>query len=216
MTDELILEYSKYIYGISKHFRNYPNKEDLFQVGCIGLINAYNNYDPFVGAKFTTYAYPYIIGEMYKLVREDKGIKISNNFSKLTLKIEKATLLLAQKLYRYPTTKEVADFLGVSEIDIIESMKSTSPISSIDESIYNDGKDITLHDMVSNNEMDMNTLVALKQELSSLTKEERTILEKNIYYDYTQQEIADSLGINQVQVSRKLNKIKSKIMQNVA
>lgn len=68
MTNEQINDYSSYIYSIMKRFKNYKNKEDLFQAGCIGLINAYNRFDPSIGAKFTTYAYLDILGEMYKVV----------------------------------------------------------------------------------------------------------------------------------------------------
>ena len=74
--EQLILEYEKLIYSVMKIFRNYPNKEDLFQVGCIGLINAYNNYNSNINAKFSTYAYSYILGEMKKL---GVGLNILNN-----------------------------------------------------------------------------------------------------------------------------------------
>ena len=75
--EELILENKNLIYSITKYFEKYANKEDLFQAGCIGMIMAYKNYDSTINVKFTTYAYPYILGEMKKLVREDKSIKIN-------------------------------------------------------------------------------------------------------------------------------------------
>ena len=117
--EQLILKYEKLIYSVMKIFRNYPNKEDLFQVGCIGLINAYNNYNSNINAKFSTYAYSYILGEMKKLVREDKGIKISRNISKLYTQIEKANMYLTQKLMRTPTIKEIAYLLQIDETKII-------------------------------------------------------------------------------------------------
>ena len=73
--EEIILENQNLIYSITKYFENYKSKEDLFQAGCIGMILAYKNYDDTMNVKFTTYAYPYILGEMRKLIREDKGIK---------------------------------------------------------------------------------------------------------------------------------------------
>ena len=73
----LIKENEKLIYSISNYFKNYNSKEDLYQAGCLGLIEAYKRYNPEMNAKFTTYAYPYILGEMRKQVREDKGVKIS-------------------------------------------------------------------------------------------------------------------------------------------
>ena len=112
MTNTELLNYNNYIYGIAKMFKNYKNKDDLYQAGYMGLINAYNNYDDSMNAKFTTYAYPYIVGEMYKLVTNDKNVKLNYNLNKLALKIEKATILLAQKYNRYPTYKEIASYFN--------------------------------------------------------------------------------------------------------
>lgn len=215
MTNEQILEYSNYIYGLTKYFKNYKNKEDLYQAGCIGLIMAYNRFDSNMGAKFTTYAFPFIIGEMYKLVSNDKGIKISSNYKKLNLKIEKVRILLSQSLNRYPTNKELAQYLEVDELDIIECMRANNPIMSMDYKIDNDDKNIILSDIISDEQIDIDTLIMLKQEMNKLNKEERYILESNLN-NYTQEEIAKKLGINQVQVSRKLNKIKEKIKLKVA
>ena len=215
MTNETILEYSNYIYGLTKYFKNYKNKEDLYQVGYIGLINAYNRFDPNMGAKFTTYAFPYIIGEMYKLVSSDKGIKISSKYNKLNLKLEKARILLAQNLNRYPTNKELAHYLEIDEIDIIECMKANNPLMSMDYEIDNEEKNTNLSDIISDKKLDIDTLIALRQEINKLNEEDRYILESNLN-NYTQEEIANKLGINQVQVSRKLTKIKEKIKTNVA
>ena len=75
---KLTIDNERLIYSIANYFKNYSNKEDLYQVGRLGLITAYKKYNPNMNCKFTTYAYPYILGEMRRLVREDKGIKISN------------------------------------------------------------------------------------------------------------------------------------------
>jgi len=216
MTNEQINEYSNYIYSIMKRFKNYKNKEDLFQAGCIGLINAYNRFDPSMGAKFTTYAYLDILGEMYKLVMQDRSLKISTKMNKLSLKIEKANILLSQKLCRYPNIKELSEYLEIEEEIIENCLRLNNPVINLDETINNDGKEITYYDTISNHEMDYDTLVALKQELSNLSDEERYLLEKSLIDNYTQQEIAEVLNINQVQVSRKINKIKDKIKQKIA
>ena len=91
---EIIERNKNLIYSIARYFENYSNKEDLFQAGCIGMILAYKNYDKTKNVKFTTYAYHYILGEMKKLIMEDKGIKISRNLQFLYLKIEKSRCLL--------------------------------------------------------------------------------------------------------------------------
>lgn len=216
MTNEQINEYSSYIYSIMKRFKNYKNKEDLFQAGCIGLINAYNRFDPSMGAKFTTYAYLDILGEMYKVVLQDRALKIGTKMNKLNLKIEKANILLSQKLCRYPTTKELSEYLEIDEELIENCLRLNNPIINLDETINNEGRELTFYDTISNNDIDMDTLVALKQELSNLSSEERYLLEKSLLENYTQSELANILNTNQVQVSRKINKIKEKIKQKVA
>lgn len=215
MTNEFIEEYSNYIYGLTKYFEGYKNKEDLFQVGCIGLMMAYQRFDATMGVKFTTYAYPYILGEMKKLVRQDKGIKISKNVTRLKYQIEKTIVLLSQKLMRQPTTLEIAQFLEVDESDIIECLETIQTLKSIDEAIVSDGKEVTLHDMVGDHQLDLDTLVALKEELQNLNKEEKILLEGSFIQDMTQEEISNVLGISQVQVSRKLHKIKQKIRERL-
>ncbi len=216
MTNEQISEYSSYIYSIMKRFKNYKNKEDLFQAGCIGLINAYNRFDPNMEAKFTTYAYLDILGEMYKVVSQDKALKLGTKMNKLNLRIEKANVLLSQKLYRYPTIKELSDYLEIEEEIIENCLKLNNPIINLDETINKEGKELTFYDTISNNDIDMDTLVALKQELNNLNDNERYLLEKNLVENYTQSELATILHTNQVQVSRKLNKIKEKIKSRIA
>lgn len=215
MNNEQLNEYTSYIYGIMKKFKNYPNKEDLFQAGRLGLLKAYSRYNPDMGAKFTTYAYLDVIGEMYKLVNEDKPIKVSLDIKKLGLKIEKANILLSQKLYRYPTTHELATYLDVDEELIEYTLCANSKVSSLDDIIITDSKPLTLYDSISNNDLSLDTLISLKQEISNLDDNDRYILNMNLN-NYTQEEIANELGINQVQVSRKLTKIKQRIKSNVA
>lgn len=215
MTNEQINEYSSYIYSIMKRFKNYKNRDDLFQAGCIGLIKAYNRFNSSMGAKFTTYAYLDILGEMYKVILQDKSLKIGTKMNKLNLKIEKANILLSQKLCRYPTTKELSEYLEIEEELIENCLRLNNPIINLDETINDEGREITFYDTISNNEMDMDTLVALKQALNNLSPEEKYLLEKSLLENYTQSELATILNTNQVQVSRKINKIKEKIKINI-
>lgn len=208
----LIKENEKLIYKITHFFTNYESKEDLFQVGCIGLIKAYQNYKEGYNTKFTTYAYPYILGEIKKYVREDKGIKISRDISKLNLKIEKANVLLTQKLMHEPTTEELSQFLGIDEAFIVEALSSNNMIYSLDEPVECNDDTICLYDKISSVEnLDKDTLIALKQELKSLDKEDYCIINNHYFKDLTQSEIANELGMNQVQVSRREKKILVKL-----
>lgn len=215
MNDELvrlIKENERLIYKITHFFTNYESKEDLFQVGCMGLIKAYQNYKEGYNTKFTTYAYPYILGEIKKYVREDKGIKISRDISKLNLKIEKANILLTQKLMREPTICELSNFLGIGEEFIVEALSSNNLVYSLDEPIECKDDTLCLYDKISSIEkLDKDTLIALKQELQLLNEEEYNIIDSHYFKDLTQSEIAENLGINQVQVSRKEKKILTKL-----
>ena len=210
--EKIIEENKNLIYSISHYFENYPNKEDLFQVGVIGLITAYKNYNPEFNNKFTTYAYTYILGEMKKFIREDKGIKISRDITKLNLQIEKASVLLSQKLMQYPTTKEIANFLEIDEYFVIEAIKSTNVIQSFDEPINDSEKQITLYDTVSEaKKSDLNDLIALRQELEELPELEKQLIEQRYLFDLTQSETAKKLGMTQVQVSRREQKVLTKL-----
>lgn len=208
----LIKDNEKLIYKITHFFTNYASKEDLFQVGCIGIIKAYQNYKEGYNTKFTTYAYPYILGEIKKYVREDKGIKVSRDISKLNLKIEKAYILLTQKYMREPTTYELANFLCVDETLIVEALSSNNLIYSLDEPVECKDDTISLYEKIGNLEtLDKETLIALKGELNNLDNDDYNIIKNHYFNNLTQTEIAELLGINQVQVSRREKKILVKL-----
>ena len=200
--EQLILDYEKLIYAVMRYFKNYPNKDDLFQVGCIGLINAYNNYNSNINTKFSTYAYSYILGEMKKLVREDKCIKISRNISKLYSQIDKTSSYLSQKLMRTPTLQEIANFLNIDEYLIAEALNSTNSLLDVDDLQINNYKD-TSNDLL------------LREELNKLSSEELELISKRYMYEMTQSEVANELGISQVQVSRKEHKVLEKLKKQL-
>lgn len=215
MTNEDIEKYSKLIYAVAHTFTWYPDEEDLFQAGYKGLMVASSNYDPTKEVKFSTYAYPFIWGEMNKWIAEDKNIKIGRNYRKIKLQIEKARVLLQQQLMREPSTFELAYYLNIPESELIEAMRVVSTVS-LDSVISDEGKEITLYDTVPSKEMDINTLTAFKEELSRLTPFEKSLIEARYLNDMSQQEVANVLGMSQVQVSRQEKKIKEKIKMNMA
>lgn len=210
----LLLNNQGLIYKAMSYFKNYNNKEDLYQVGCIGFINAYNNYKCNMGCKFSSYAFTYILGEMKKLVREDKGIKISNQITKLYLKIEKAYILLSQKMMREPSIKEVANYLDISEYCISEALNSINSVKSLDEPINDEGRDMTLQDIVGYYN-DIDDLINLRDNLSKLNEEERNIITNRYLNDLTQSETSKIMGMSQVQVSRKEQKVLEKLKKQM-
>ena len=209
---EVIEQNKNLIYKITCLFTSYSNKEDLFQVGCIGLINAYKKYDEGFNTKFSTYAYPFILGEISNYVKKDKGIKISREIGKINSMIERASVLLTQKLMREPTISEISNYLEIDECLVVDAMIARYPTISTDSVINDDGRDITLLDVIPDiNSMDMNTLIALKEELLKLSPLERKIINDRYIQNLTQSEVASNLGISQVQVSRKEQKVLSKL-----
>lgn len=211
MDNEFILEYSKLIYSLTKYFEGYQHKDDLYQAGCLGLMMAYQNYDETYGVKFSTYAYSYILGEMKKLVREDKGIRVSKNLVKLNMQIEKVKFDLAQRLMREPTIYEISDFLEISVDELEEAMQVIQSLVSLDMPIQSEGKEMVLSDFVPSHDMDLDTLIAFKEELQNLSPFERKLLEHRFMESRSQTEVSHLLGMNQVQVSRAEKKIKEKI-----
>lgn len=210
----LIMNNERLIYSIANYFKNYNSKEDLYQAGCLGLITAYKKYNPNMNCKFTTYAYPYILGEMRKLVREDKGLKISREITKLNLKIEKAYVLLTQKLMKEPSIEEISRFLEIPEFYVSEAILSLNKIKSIDEPVNDEGRDFTLQDVIGESE-NIDELIMLKELLQGLNSEEKAIIDNRYMKDYTQSETSKLVGMSQVQVSRKEQKVLQKLKQKM-
>ncbi len=212
MTNEMVLEYEPYIYGIAKKFNGYKNKEDLIQVGYMGLVMALKNYKEDTNTKFSTYAYKYIYGEMCKLVREDKSIKLNRNMTKLRNSLENAKNILYQKLNREPTIKELSIFLELDPSVIEETLKINLNVMSIDMQVNSDNEN-NLYEVIPSSNMDINTLVALKQSLENLNDEDKRML--NMSFNMTEKEVGQEFDMNQVQVSRRLKKIKQRIKKEM-
>lgn len=212
--EQAIYDNQRLVYSISKYFKNYQNKDDLYQAGYLGIINACKNYDPSQGCKFSTYAYPYILGEMRKLVREDKGLKVSRQIGKLNLMIEKAYILLSQKLMRNPSVSEIASYLEIDEYSVNEALMSAGSIKSIDEPIGEDAN-CTLQEVIGYSE-NIDDLILLKESLLKLDIKEQELIRNRYMNDLTQVETSNVMNMTQVQVSRQekkiLQKLKSKMV----
>ena len=209
---DLVEQNKNLIYKITTLFTSYSNKEDLFQVGCIGLITAYKKYDESFNTKFSTYAYPYILGEISAYVKKDKGIKVSRELGRINSMIERASILLTQRLMREPSISEISSYLEIDESLVVDAMIARYPTLSTDSVISDDGREITLLDTIPDiNGMDVNTLIALKDELLKLDSFERELINERYIQNLTQSEVATNMGISQVQVSRKEQKVLSKL-----
>lgn len=202
--DEVINENKNLVYGICSKYSNYFDKEDLYQVGMIGLIKAYDNYEYNKDTKFSTYAYFYVLGEVSKYVRENKNIKVSKDLIRLGRKIEE----YIDKHYKVrgyiPSINDISNMLGIKEDKIISALDSYKMITkSLDEEINDDGKKMTLLDITASKQRVSNEqLFDLKEAFKTLNDDEKELLINRYYKDFTQKEIADMIGVNQVYVSR--------------
>ncbi len=214
MTNEEVEQYYKLIYYAMKNFPSYKSKEDLYQAGWLGLTKAYKNYNNNLETKFSTYAYTYIVGEMFKLIEKDRTIKVNRDLTKLKLKMEKCKILLSQKLMREPTIKEIAEYLEIEEELLVEAIKASEPVGSIHYSIKSDTKDLLLEDIIGVENKDIDTLIELKEAIKSLAPLDKKILIYNL--TKSQEEIGNLTNMSQVKVSRRLTKIRNTIKEKVA
>ncbi|MDD2203121.1 MAG: sigma-70 family RNA polymerase sigma factor [Bacilli bacterium] len=205
--NDVIINNQNLIHSLAKQYDRRLH-DDLFQVGVIGMIDAYSHYDSSMNTKFTTYAYSYVAGEMKKFVREDRSIKISRDIIYLCSKIEHTRELMRQKLHREPTLNELSDFLEISPDKITDALQANCYVKSIDEPITGEGKELTIKDVVGVKEnYELLDLLNLRDELSKLSLRDKQIIEKRFLEERTQCETATMMGMSQVEVSRTEKKL---------
>lgn len=212
---ELIIENEGLIYKIINKYRNYFEIEDLYQVAVMGIIKASKNYNNEYGAKFTSYAYPFILGEVIKYINEYRSIKTSKESRKLYSKILKATEILSQKLMKIPTSYELALFLEIDEYIIDEVIAQNTAVDSLDRIISQDGKDLELYNKFGYCDSGIENY-PLTAELEKLSKIDREIIESRYFENLSQSETGANLGMYQVEVSRREKKILTKLKDNIA
>lgn len=202
--------------SILKRFANRGYEtEDLFQLGCIGLLKAIQKFDPSYDVKFSTYAVPMIIGEIKRFLRDDGIIKVSRSLKQTAIKANMAKERLSKSLGREPSIQEISEEIQVDKEDIVMALDSNQQPDYLYDVIHqNDGSPIHLIDRVMSSESeDVEVLdkITLKQILSQLKPRDKQIIVMRYFKDKTQTEIANMLGISQVQVSR----IEKRVLENM-
>lgn len=206
------------IWSIVKRFngRGY-DLEDLYQIGCMGFIKSIKRFDTNFDVKLSTYAVPYMIGEIKRYIRDDGPIKVSRGIKELGIKIREMQKENINKEGKELTIEELEAELKISKEDIALALEANNTVESIDNKFYTDNKDgnsLNLIEKISSNrneeEMITNKL-AIKQLIEGLDKREKEIICLRFYKDKTQSQVAKILGITQVQVSR----IERKILANM-
>ena len=204
---ELINGNLRLVLSVIQRFVNRrENMDDLFQVGCIGLIKAIDNFNTELDVKFSTYAVPMIIGEVRRYLRDNNPIRVSRSIRDLAYRALQAREALSDKLKREPMVEEIAKEIGEEKRDVSCALEAIVEPVSIYESVYNDsGDSIYVIDQLS----DSTTCdecwleeIALKEAMKRLTEREKRIIDMRFYGGKTQMEIAEEIGISQAQVSR--------------
>ena len=209
---ELIDNNMGLIKKIANKFYN-MDKDDLIQVGVIGLLKAYQNFLDTKEAKFSTYAYPYIFGEMYQLANSNRNFRVSKELLKIYKIVEKTRYELAQRLERVPSNQEVALFLELDPREVEEAVISAQAMMSLDD----EANELNLHEVIPDKKNYNHDLkLDLDDSFKVLSSCEKEIIKSRYYEDLTQSEVAKKLNMTQVMVSRyekkSLEKLRTQMM----
>lgn len=204
--DKLINGNLKLVLSILKKYNNRTdNMDDLFQVGCIGLIKAIDNFDLSHEVRFSTYAVPMIIGEVRRYLRDSSSVRIVRSVKDIAYKAMKLKEQLTNDLGKEPSISLIASKLELPEFEVANALDAMRETVSMFEPIYNDGGDtIYLADQLESKDSNysLDTHIALKDALKNLKEKERYILESRYFVGKTQLELAKEIGISQAQISR--------------
>lgn len=216
--ETLIVRNTALVKSIVKKFLNRGVEfEDLLQIGSLGLVKAVLGYDPSYDVRFSTYAVPMIAGEIKRFLRDDGIIKVSRSLREKSFEIFNTKEKLKEELKREPTIEELAKALDMCSEDIVFAIEAVrSPVSIYEPAFDDDSSKTMLIDTMSeDSSSDMIDKILLKELIAQLDPKERQLIMLRFYSDKTQMEIADILGVSQVQVSRLITKIISKLKKAV-
>jgi len=205
--EEFIRGNLRLVLSVIQRFNNRgEHVDDLFQVGCIGLIKAIDNFDLSQNVKFSTYAVPMIIGEIRRYLRDNNSIRVSRSLKDTAYKALQAKEKLTNKLSRDPSVSEIAEEMNIPREDVILALDAIQDPISLFESVYHDGGDaIYVMDQVSdekNNDESWLENISINEAISRLSERERMIIDLRFFRGRTQMEVAEEIGISQAQVSR--------------
>ncbi len=217
--EEMINGNLKLVLSVIQRFTNRgENLDDLFQVGCIGLMKAVDNFNPDLMVRFSTYGVPMIIGEIRRYLRDNNSVRVSRSLRDTAYKAMQVKERLTNENHQEPTVEQIAKELDISREEVVMALESIVEPVSLYEPVFNDGGDtIYVMDQVGDNNDDQNWLeeIALKQAINDLSDREKKILTMRFFQGKTQMEVASEIHISQAQVSRlekgALNRIKGQL-----
>ena len=214
--DTLFEENTGLIYSVARRFLGRGvEMEDLFQIGSIGLLKAVDKFDPAFEVKFSTYAIPMILGELKRFFRDDGMIKVSRSIKENQHRVYLAREKIEKELGREPSLKEIAEMLEMPPEEVAMTMDSAAEVESLYRTVYqSEGTDISLIDKIpekENAEEHLLNRIFLEEILGKLESSDRKLLYMRYFQDQTQTQIAEQLGVSQVQVSRMEKRILKKL-----
>ena len=193
--------------------------EDLYQIGCIGLVKCIDKFDLSFDVKFSTYAVPMIAGEIKRFLRDDGMIKISRTLKETAYKVNRLRNEIINKTGVEPGLAEISEILNIDECEIVASLEANVEVESIQKTIYqNDGNSVYLADKLADEKDEQEELLnhmVLEDMMSRLNEVENRIIRMRYFENRTQTEIANEIGISQVQVSRMEKKILLKMRNEI-
>lgn len=218
--DQLVAENLGLVRAVARRFENRGHdREEIFQIGCIGLMKAIDKFDVSLNLAFSTYAVPMITGEIRRFLRDDGMVKVSRSLKENGYRISRTREMLLTKLGREPSMTELAEATGLNREDIVLALEANKEVESIYQPVYErDGDELLLIDQISGRnsgygtgeepekEAVLNQMV-IEQLLQLLSEQERSLIELRYFENKTQSEVAATLGMSQVQVSRSEKKI---------
>lgn len=217
---KLVKDNQGLIWSIVKRFtgRNYET-EDLYQIGCMGFIKAIKRFDTSFEVQISTYAVPYILGEIKKFIRDDGIIKVSRSVKELGIKIKQLQSEYLKKNHEEINIAQISKELKVDKEEIIFAMEAQRPVESIYQDENNDNNDkrelLSKIPVETNQELKIINNMALNQVINNLNTREKQIIILRFYKDKTQTEVGKMLGISQVQVSRMEKSVLEKMKQRL-
>jgi RNA polymerase sporulation-specific sigma factor len=218
--EELIKQNNGLIWSIVRRFhgRGYE-LEDLYQIGCIGFIKSVKRFDMKYEYKMSTFAVPYIMGEIKKFIRDDGMIKVSRTIKELSMKLKDLEQEYAYKKDKAFSVKELSKILCESEENICLALDAGRQIESINEDIYENGKEEKIERVIGKNQDEQNKIIdrlVIKEAVEKLNLRDKTVIKLRYFREKTQSQVAKILGISQVQVSRIEKKILEDMREKIA
>lgn len=215
--DILVERNVRLIWSVVQRFLNRGYEpDDLFQIGSIGLMKSIDKFDLSYDVQFSTYAVPMIIGEIQRFIRDDGTIKVSRSLKELGHKVRLEKDRLTKQLNRSPTVQEIADALEITKEEVAQAQDAIRSPHSIHETVYeNGGEPITLLDQIADDDKKWFDKLSVQEAIRNLEERERLIIYLRYFKDQTQSQVANRLGISQVQVSRLEKKILAEMKKSL-